>query len=121
MRNAKAQKAAKTRAKNARKRAAMSKARAAAALSEKTLIETRANAYREMENSVCDLARAGTLAMEVFDKPGLFLFAVGQLDFMVQRFKDRYYAEEFPTRTKPTTRAPAVTRSAPVASQDLFG
>jgi hypothetical protein len=64
--------------------------------SEKTLIEKRAKAYSEMENSVCDLARAAALAMEVFDKDGLFLFAVGQLDFMVQRFKDRYYAEEFP-------------------------
>jgi hypothetical protein len=61
-----------------------------------TLMETRANVYSEMENSVCDLSRAATLAMEVFDKPDLFLFAVGQLDFMVQRFKDRYYAEEFP-------------------------
>ena len=56
----------------------------------------RAKAYGEMENSVCDLSRAATLAMEVFDKDELFLFAVGQLDFMVQRFKDRYYAEEFP-------------------------
>ncbi len=45
---------------------------------------------------MCDLSRAATLAMEVFDKDELFLFAVGQLDFMVQRFKDRYYAEEFP-------------------------
>ena len=49
-----------------------------------------------MENSVCDLARAAELAMTVFDNDRLFLFAVGQLDFMVQRFKDRYYAEEFP-------------------------
>jgi hypothetical protein len=49
-----------------------------------------------VENSVCDLARAGELAMTVFDNDRLFLFAVGQLDFMVQRFKERYYAEEFP-------------------------
>jgi hypothetical protein len=48
-----------------------------------------------MENSVSDLARAADLAMHGFDKPDHFLFAVGQLDFMVQRFKDRYYAEEF--------------------------
>ena len=60
------------------------------------VIAKRAKAYSEMENSVCDLSRAATLAMEVFDKDELFLFAVGQLDFMVQRFKDRYYAEEFP-------------------------
>jgi hypothetical protein len=36
-------------------------------------------------NSVSDLARAASLAMEVFDKPGLFPFAVGQPDFMVRR------------------------------------
>ena len=56
----------------------------------------RAKAYSEMENSVCDISRAAELAMTVFDNDRLFLFAVGQLDFMVQRFKDRYYAEEFP-------------------------
>jgi hypothetical protein len=56
----------------------------------------RAKAYSEMENSVCDLSRAAELAMTVFDNDRLFLFAVGQLDFMVQRFRDRYYAEEFP-------------------------
>jgi hypothetical protein len=56
----------------------------------------RANVYREMENSVCDLARAAELAMTVFDNDRLFLFAVEQLDFMAQRFRDRYYAEEFP-------------------------
>ena len=61
-----------------------------------TVDARRAKAYSEMENSVCDLARAAELAMTVFDNDRLFLFAVGQLDFMVQRFKDRYYAEEFP-------------------------
>jgi hypothetical protein len=25
-----------------------------------------------------------------------FSYSVGHLDFMVQRFRDRYYAEEFP-------------------------
>jgi hypothetical protein len=49
-----------------------------------------------MENPVCDLSRAAELAMTIFDNDRLFLFAVGQLDFIVQRFKDRYYAEEFP-------------------------
>jgi hypothetical protein len=34
--------------------------------------------------------------MEIFDRPELFLFAVGQLDDMVQRFRARYCAEEFP-------------------------
>jgi hypothetical protein len=56
----------------------------------------RAKAYSDMENSVCDLSRAATLAMEVFDNDSLFLFAVEQLDFMAQRFKEHYYAEEFP-------------------------
>jgi hypothetical protein len=89
-------KAAKTRAKNARFRATKAKARSAAALSEQATLSKRAKTYREMENSVCDLARAAELAMTMFDNDRLFLFAVGQLDFMVQRFKDRYYAEEFP-------------------------
>ena len=56
----------------------------------------RAKAYSDMENSVCALSRAAELAMEVFDNDRLFLFAVEQLDFMTQRFKDHYYAEEFP-------------------------
>jgi hypothetical protein len=34
--------------------------------------------------------------MHVFDKPDHFLLAVRQFGFMVRRFKDRYYAEEFP-------------------------
>jgi len=78
------------------KRAAMSKARSAVKIDHAAIDAKRAKAYSEMENSVCDLSRAATLAMEVFDKDALFLHAVGQLDFMVQRFKDRYYAEEFP-------------------------
>jgi hypothetical protein len=41
-------------------------------------------------------SRAAELAMEVFDGPDLFLFAVSQLDDMAQRFRTRYYAEEFP-------------------------
>src|SRR5713226_8592205 len=85
----------KTRAKNARFRANKAKARSAAALSEQATIEKRATAYGDMQNSVCDLSRPAELAMTVFDNDRLFLFAVGQLDFMVQRFRDRYYAEEF--------------------------
>jgi hypothetical protein len=56
----------------------------------------RAKAYHDMEPHVCDLARAAELAMEIFDRPDLFLFAVNQLDDMVQRFRARYYAVEFP-------------------------
>ena len=89
-------KAAKTRAKNARFRATKAKARSAAALSEQATLSKRAKAYSDMENSVCDIARAAELAMTVFDNDRLFLFAVEQLDFMAQRFKEHYYAEEFP-------------------------
>jgi hypothetical protein len=97
MRSPRAKKAAKTRAKNARKRAAMSKARSAAALSEKTLIEKRATAYSDMESHVSDLVSMGTIAMDQFDKnDGLFIFAVGKLEDMLNEFKAHYYAEEFP-------------------------
>jgi hypothetical protein len=60
-----------------------------------TVDAKRAKAYRDMEPHVCDLAHAATLAMEVFDQDELFLFAVTQLDEMVQRFRTHYYAEEF--------------------------
>ena len=76
---------------------AATKAKAKPAQADRATVDARrAKAYSEMENSVCDLARAAELAMTVFDNDRLFLFAVGQLDFMLQRFKDRYYAEEFP-------------------------
>jgi len=76
---------------------AATKAKAKPAQVDRAAVDARrAKAYSEMENSVCDLSRAAELAMTVFDNDRLFLFAVGQLDFMVQRFKDRYDAEEFP-------------------------
>jgi hypothetical protein len=81
----KAKKAAKTRAK--KKPAKIDRA---------AIDAKRAKAYSDMENSVCDLSRAAELAMTVFDNDRLFLFAVEQLDFMAQRFKAHYYAEEFP-------------------------
>jgi hypothetical protein len=56
----------------------------------------RAKAYRDMEPHVCDLARAAELAMLASDDESLFLFAVEQFETMVQRFRERYYAEEFP-------------------------
>jgi len=80
-----AKKAAKTKAKKKR-----------AKIDHAAIDAKRAKAYGEMENSVCDLARAADVAMKLFDDDALFLFAVGQLDFMVQRFRARYYAEEFP-------------------------
>ncbi len=38
------------------------------------------------------------IANTLFDEPdtGLFVFAVGHLDWMLRRFKERYYAVEFP-------------------------
>jgi len=56
----------------------------------------RAKAHSDMEPHVCDLALAATLAMEVFDQPELFLFAVSQLDDMAKRFRVNYYKNEFP-------------------------
>ena len=91
----KAEKAAKTRAKNARFRANKDKERTEKAAAEQATIEKRAKAYFDMEGHVCDLANAAKLAMAVFDTD-LFLFAVDQLDTMAQRFRANYYAEEFP-------------------------
>ncbi len=51
-----------------------------------------------MENDVCELATAAKLAMVVFESKDLFLFAVDHLDTMAQRFRENYYAEEFPLR-----------------------
>jgi hypothetical protein len=75
---------------------AATKAEAKPAMQITTAVDAnRAKAYRDMEPHVCDLAHAATLAMEVFDQSELFLFAVTQLDEMVQRFRQHYYAEEF--------------------------
>jgi len=60
-----------------------------------TVDANRAKAYHDREPYVCDLARAAELAMEIFDRPDLFLFAVNQLDDMLQRFRACYYAVEF--------------------------
>jgi hypothetical protein len=57
---------------------------------------TRAQAYSDMESHVCDLVNMGTIAMDQFDKDhGLFIFAVGKLEDMLNEFKAHYYAEEF--------------------------
>jgi hypothetical protein len=50
----------------------------------------RAKAYHEMENSVSEIVRMGEIAAM------LFVFAVDHLEWMLQRFKKRYYAVEFP-------------------------
>jgi len=83
--------------KPAKKRKAPTKAKKKPAKIDHAAIDAkRAQAYSDMENSVCDLSRAAELAMTMFDNDRLFLFTVEQLDFMVQRFKEHYYAEEFP-------------------------
>jgi hypothetical protein len=57
----------------------------------------RAKAYSDMESHVCDLVNMGTIAMDQFDKnDGLFIFAVGKLEDMLNEFRAHYYAEEFP-------------------------
>ena len=80
----------------AKKAATKAKSKPVSTSAPDPVMARRAHAYHDMENSVCDISRAAELAMTVFDNDRLFLFAVGQLDFMVQRFRDRYYAEEFP-------------------------
>jgi hypothetical protein len=62
------------------------------------LTEKRANAYADMEPHLCDVVRMGEIAMMLFDSPdqGLFVFAVGHLEEMLQDLRKRYYAEEFP-------------------------
>jgi hypothetical protein len=58
----------------------------------------RAKAYSDMESHVCDLVSMGTIAMDQFDKnQGLFVFAVGKLEDMLNEFRAHYYAEEFPS------------------------
>jgi hypothetical protein len=57
----------------------------------------RAKAYAETEPHVCDLVSMGTIAMDQFDKDeGLFIFAVGKLENMLNEFRARYYALDFP-------------------------
>jgi hypothetical protein len=79
-------------AKAAKKKAAKTRAPKAAEIAEK-----RAKAYGDMESHVCDLVNMGTIAMDQFDKDkGLFIFAVGKLEDMLNEFRAHYYAEEFP-------------------------
>jgi hypothetical protein len=57
----------------------------------------RAKAYADMEPHLCDVVSMGTIAMDQFDKDGgLFIFAVGKLEEMLNEFRQRYYAVEFP-------------------------
>ena len=58
----------------------------------------RAKAYSDMEPHLCDVVRMGAIAMMLFNNPdqGLFVFAVGHLEEMLQELRKHYYAEEFP-------------------------
>jgi hypothetical protein len=58
----------------------------------------RLQAYSDMEPHLCDVVRMAEMAMMVFDNPdqGLFVFAVGHLEEMLQELRTHYYAEEFP-------------------------
>jgi len=58
----------------------------------------RAKAYADMEPHLCDLAHMGEIAAMMFDKDkGLFVFATTRLDDMLQEFRRRYYAMDFPS------------------------
>jgi hypothetical protein len=50
-----------------------------------------------MEPHLCDVVRMGEIAMTLFDSPdqGLFVFAVGHLEEMLQDLRKRYYASGF--------------------------
>ena len=61
------------------------------------IADKRAKAYADMESHVCDLARMGEIAAMMFDQDeGLFIFATTHLDDMLQAFRARYYAMDFP-------------------------
>ena len=50
-----------------------------------------------MEPHVCDLARMGEIAAMMFDKDeGLIIFATTHLNDMLQAFRARYNAMDFP-------------------------
>jgi len=51
-----------------------------------------------MEPFVCNLSRMAKIADSMFDNPetDLYTFAVDHLSVMVERFRKRYYAVEFP-------------------------
>ena len=61
--------------------------------------EKRAKAYAEMEPHLCDIVRMGEIAYMLFDDPdqGRFIFAVSHLDDMLQAFRARYDAMDFPS------------------------
>jgi hypothetical protein len=57
----------------------------------------RAEAYSDMEPHLCDVVRMAEIAMMLFDSPdqGLFVFAVGHLEEMLQDLRTHYYAKGF--------------------------
>jgi hypothetical protein len=55
--------------------------------------EQLSRAFIELEPDICDLVRAGELASlaEDYGDDGLQTFAIGQLQDMAQRLKQKYY------------------------------
>jgi hypothetical protein len=102
MRKPQIKKAAKTRAKQK-----------PATIDHAAIDAKRAKAYGEMENSVCDLARAADVAMKLFDDDALFLFAVGQLDSWCSGSRIGITPKNSQATTKPpsTTTPPASLRA----------
>jgi len=98
-----------------KKAATKAKAKPVSTSAPDPVMARRAHAYHDMEPHVCDLARAAELAMEVFDRPDLFLFAVGQLDDMGPAIPSALLRGGIPARVTSPPRPPAVTRSAPAA------
>jgi hypothetical protein len=81
-------------AKTAKKKKALAKRTTKAT---KDVETKRAKAYQDMESHVCDLVSMGTIAAMMFDQDeGLFIFATTKLEDMLNEFRARYYAEEFP-------------------------
>jgi hypothetical protein len=85
MRNPRAKKAAKTKAKSQ-----------PAKIDPAT--EKRVQAYRDMESHLCDVVKMGTIAFQLFDDPDreLYDFAVCRLSELLDEPKVRYYAQDFP-------------------------
>jgi hypothetical protein len=83
-------------AKATKKKKAMPRKNAARA-ADAEITAQRAKAYADMEPHLCDLARMGEIAAMMFDKDeGLLVFATTHLDEMLQEFRRRYYALDFP-------------------------
>ena len=84
-------------AKAAKKKAATPRKPTTSKAADGKIAAKRAKAYSDMEPHLCDVVRMGEIAMTLFDSPdqGLFVFAVGHLEEMLQDLRKRYYASGF--------------------------